>query len=322
MSIDRASYLIHYVRHVDLTGTIIWCNSSVEQVTGYTVEETIGTKIWDICEDERELDACKDWFFDSVRKQPIPPVPVIQVIRKKDNSVVRIQCDWNYIRDSDSKVIGFMDAVIDVTEYDRVHNKMEKIISHRTSELIKANNILLLASEISNHILSDNPTNIPNILTDIANKLDLEDVFICYRNGTVNYAKSYKIKNGECETVEQKIEIEKCACLRDENNTEPFTIECSQIPNEKKCVIHSLFGHKDKKISILPVSVFDSLWGVMGFSKAGNDALSDFEIQALGSLARLIAVIINNKETQDIIREHIKNKFKQINLITEKVKVS
>lgn len=302
--------VLHSVQESDETGTITFANKQTEQITHYSVDEIVGKKkIWDmVIPEEREKN--KKEFFQLLKDQPTP-YPFITKHLTKDGNVIDVQVDWNYRRDEKGKVIGFISILTDITKYTKAHGLLEQKVRERTIELERANNILKLTSEVSRRLLAVDSFDIASCLQIIANSMKIDQLYICYRNGKVRYSSITKHDADNFSIVRRSLKLEDCAwCLKNqkymfEGKIKDFPVQ-SCIANDKD------LDNKDLNYIVLPIYIYDELWGMIGFGRKTEERWSTFEIDALSNLGRLIAIIVNNEESETSLANHIEHKFGQV----------
>ena len=106
------------IHECDTEGRITFVNPSQEAITGYTADELVGTYVWDRVVPGPEKDSMPAYFKHLVSEQPAPTPFFCKNIRKS-GEVFDVRIDWNYIRNAQGEVTGFVSIVADVTEGNR-----------------------------------------------------------------------------------------------------------------------------------------------------------------------------------------------------------
>ncbi len=133
------------IQECDLLGVITFANGVYHRMNGYAPGELIGKRVWDLLASEAEKTSLRLYFRHLVALQPVP-TPYMAVNRAKDGRTFDVQVDWNYKRDTDGCLTGFIAVVTDVTqrkrdeeELRRARLDLERRVEERTAELEEAN---------------------------------------------------------------------------------------------------------------------------------------------------------------------------------------
>lgn len=117
--------LPHGIVETDINGTIILVNSSYALMHGFEIEEMVGTKIWDLQANERDVRYLKT-FAERAKKGAISPETEFAKRKTKDGNIIDVQIDWNYKRNSDGEIVGFISIVTDITERKKAERNLRK----------------------------------------------------------------------------------------------------------------------------------------------------------------------------------------------------
>lgn len=104
---------------LDLSGTILYCNPARSNMLGYAPGELLGRKIREFSADPEEQRRNQPEHLQELARRQPPPEPVVTKHRRKDGSLMDVQVDWNYKRDAEGQVIGFVTVYSDITEQKR-----------------------------------------------------------------------------------------------------------------------------------------------------------------------------------------------------------
>ena len=107
------------IHECDTDGRITFVNPCQEQITGYPADELVGTYIWDRIEPGPQKESLPDYLKHLVSEQP-PPTPFVARNIRKNGEFYDIRVDWNYKRNPQGRVTGFVCIISDVTEQRRV----------------------------------------------------------------------------------------------------------------------------------------------------------------------------------------------------------
>ncbi len=113
------------VHELDTKGRITFVNPSQEAITGYTADELVGTYAWDRIEPGPTRNSLPTYLEHLVAEQPTPTPYFAKNIRK-DGEVFDVRVDWNYKRNPQGQVIGFVSIVSDVTEARRAEEALRE----------------------------------------------------------------------------------------------------------------------------------------------------------------------------------------------------
>jgi PAS domain S-box-containing protein len=103
------------VEEVDLDGRMVFLNDSYHRMLGYEPGELVGGFIWDHDPSPEAVDRLKDYFERLKAEQP-EPEPYLSQNLRKDGRVIDVHVDWDYIRDHEGNLAGFVSVVSDVTD--------------------------------------------------------------------------------------------------------------------------------------------------------------------------------------------------------------
>jgi len=104
------------VQENDLDGTIIYCNKAYAAMNGYTKNEIIGKmKIWNNAITEEEAEEMKQ-YLEYIKKEQPQPILYITQNKKSDGNIIDVQVNWNYKRNEQGEIIGFVSVIADITE--------------------------------------------------------------------------------------------------------------------------------------------------------------------------------------------------------------
>ncbi len=115
----------HGIEEVDLTGVITFNNAAHDRIYGYPEGELIGKTIFDVIAPGTPKDELGDYLAHLVEEQP-KPTPYFAICRTKAGREIEVQVDWNYKRDSQGQLTGFISVITDVTERKRAQRALWK----------------------------------------------------------------------------------------------------------------------------------------------------------------------------------------------------
>jgi PAS domain S-box-containing protein len=153
------------IHQCDAQGRITFADASQERVTGYTADELIGTYIWDRIEPGPQKESLPGYLQRLVSEQP-PPTPIVIKNVKKSGELYDIRIDWDYKRNPQGQLTGFVCIVSDVTEQKRAEAALRE--SERTLRtLIDANPESILLFDLDETILLANRTAVDRLRTAV-----------------------------------------------------------------------------------------------------------------------------------------------------------
>ncbi len=117
------------VQETNLAGRITFANPALETLYGQPRGGMIGHFIWDFLADDAEHESLYDYLQFLVREQP-PPAPYFTKNRRADGSLIDIQADWSYRRDTHGQVQGFIVVVTNITERKRMQEALREQAIH------------------------------------------------------------------------------------------------------------------------------------------------------------------------------------------------
>ena len=115
----------HGIQECDTSGTITFSNTILCRMIGYGMDEFVGKKIWDTLDTEEDKQRLKTLFLSIVEEQPTL-TPYISKLHTKDGRPITLQIDWNYKRNRQGDVTGFVSVITDITERKHLEEELLK----------------------------------------------------------------------------------------------------------------------------------------------------------------------------------------------------
>jgi len=112
------------IQEIDSKGSIVYANAEDHKIHGYEEGELVGKSILDFFQTEAEKKELAEYLQDLVQEQP-EPTPWFSRDRKKDGTIIDLQVDWNYKRDQDGKVVGFISLLTDISEKKKLEKNLQ-----------------------------------------------------------------------------------------------------------------------------------------------------------------------------------------------------
>jgi len=122
----------HGIQEINTEGSITFANSALHSIFGYENGELIGKSVFDLMVSEGESKEMRNFLETLVREQPAR-IPYLNKCMTKRGRIIDIQSDWNYKKDKEGNIIGFISIITDITKRLRAEegqNRLEKQLHH------------------------------------------------------------------------------------------------------------------------------------------------------------------------------------------------
>lgn len=152
---QRYRYLVKTIpqgiQENDTRGIITFSNPAHSRMHGYNEEELVGKAVWEMLASDEKREELRRYLEMLLIEQP-PPTSYITQDRTKDGRIIDVQIDWDYKRDEDGRITGFISVISDFTERKKVEEAISKMAYH--DQLTGLPNRALLSDRL-NHVLAE-----------------------------------------------------------------------------------------------------------------------------------------------------------------------
>jgi PAS domain S-box-containing protein len=111
------------VYELDRSGRIVYTNLAYASITGYGVDDLLGMSVHELMAPGPARDATPALFEQLVAETP-SPTPITAENVTRDGQRIHVEIHWNYRRDEEGRVLGFVCALKDVTERVRADEEL------------------------------------------------------------------------------------------------------------------------------------------------------------------------------------------------------
>jgi len=115
----------HGVQECDPDGIITFSNPAHHRILGHADGELIGKAIWELHADEEDQQQLRDYLAYLVKEQPAPS-PYYARNRTKDGRLIDVEVNWDYQRNQDGQLTGFIAIITDITERHRAEESLRE----------------------------------------------------------------------------------------------------------------------------------------------------------------------------------------------------
>ena len=112
------------IQELDTEGRIIFANDAYHKMYGFEPGELIGRFVYDFPVAPQKRKMLKK-LFKNLAKKEIQPTPYFSTNIKKDKTEIDVQVDWNYKRNEQGKVTGYISIITDITEKKRAQKELK-----------------------------------------------------------------------------------------------------------------------------------------------------------------------------------------------------
>jgi len=131
------------IQEIDLAGNIQFYNSTYLNMFGFTSEEMKDKTIFDFIYTDKERKKLAKYIKYLIQYQP-EPSPWFGKNVTKNGNIIDVQVDWNYRKDDDGKITGFIVVITNITEQKKVQEAILES-EHKFRELFNnANDAIFL----------------------------------------------------------------------------------------------------------------------------------------------------------------------------------
>ncbi len=113
------------IQESDLSGRITYSNKAHHQILAADEGTLKGRYVWEFQPDQKERQFLKKYYVELVQTQPIPE-PYITTNKTLDGQQKVLEIVWDYLRDSDDNLQGFIAVISDIT----LRKRQEERILH------------------------------------------------------------------------------------------------------------------------------------------------------------------------------------------------
>ena len=113
------------VQELDLSGKIIYANQAYHRIYGYENDELTGKYIYQLPYLEENRKQLRD-YLEKIRTGEMVQTPYFSTNVKKDGSLIDVQVDWQYKRNENGELTGFISIISDITEKNLINKALRE----------------------------------------------------------------------------------------------------------------------------------------------------------------------------------------------------
>jgi two-component system cell cycle sensor histidine kinase/response regulator CckA len=114
----------HGIHEINREGITTFVNSSQARALGYSVESMIGESMLNLLPSDEDRKRFRNFFNYLIEVQP-KPTPWFGKDVTKDGRIRDLRVDWNYKRDRNGNITGFVTLISDITESKKAEEKLK-----------------------------------------------------------------------------------------------------------------------------------------------------------------------------------------------------
>jgi len=116
----------HGIQEIDISGVITFANPGHHRIFGCDEGELLGKLMSNFIAGDSARKEIRDYVEILVKEQPTP-TPWTGKVLRKDGRVIDVQTDWNYKRDEEGRVTGFVSVIADITERKQAEEELRRL---------------------------------------------------------------------------------------------------------------------------------------------------------------------------------------------------
>ncbi len=179
----------HGIAVTKATGEIVFVNQTFIELSGYQSNQLTGHYLSNFFCDIKDKNEFDEFCSYAVKEEPEPAEMYYQ-FKKSDDSVIDLRIHWNYMRNAEQDISGFMFKISDISELrmikDMIHNVPEPnklLMANKSKVLLKA--IKKMETEINERrktekLLKESESKLRSILDH-----SQDGIFLTDENGTI-----------------------------------------------------------------------------------------------------------------------------------------
>ncbi len=110
----------------DISGTITYANQAYCDIFGFdSPDQAVGTKVWDLLPTEEAKEQLRQYLAYLAHEQP-EPSSYESATTTVDGEPIVLKVDWDYLRDEDGSVVGFISVSNDITEQKAAEDQLRE----------------------------------------------------------------------------------------------------------------------------------------------------------------------------------------------------
>jgi PAS domain S-box-containing protein len=122
---NLVNLLPYGVQECDINGLITYSNPAHDRMYGFAPGTLEGSYIWDRLISEKSKQELQNYLQFINQKQP-PPTAYFSIEKTFSEAAIDVQIDWNYLRNEQGKLTGYISILSNVTERRRAEQEIQK----------------------------------------------------------------------------------------------------------------------------------------------------------------------------------------------------
>ncbi len=295
-------------------GKFLQVNRAACEILGYSQEELLGKTFYDITHpDDRAKSA--EILAKMYAEKDCERYVLEKRYIKKNGDVLIGKMGCVIARDLSGEPIFLISQIQDLTKLKRLETESQGYVS----SINAANRIFKVVSEISEFTINQEIFNLDDVLRIAGEKLEMDFVFVQSCNHELDLYKEWSSKNGkEIKPNFEIVQMKKPELQEWVSEGISFLGKFRDAPKSIYDISSFLGVETHKEVFAIPVIIRQRPWGLIGFVNGNGHPWSEAEQEALNSLGRLIAVMIEGNWEKNKLLEHISFKFDEIETFMDK----
>ncbi|QTA89328.1 PAS domain S-box protein [Desulfonema magnum] len=280
----RIESIPHPILEANASGIITFANSAYHNMSGYDKGELNGKPAWELTAPESEQTHFKDYIEMLVKEQP-EPTPWFGKILAKDKKFTDVRTDWNYKRDEQGQVTGFVAVVKDIMEENRAKGLL-RIQRDLGIALISTASLRETLNQIMDALLKIGEIDCGGIylVDSITGSLDL----IIHKGLSPDFV--MKVSHYDADSPHARVIRERKSIYR--NEPKVFISEEKELQREGlRC------------LAIIPVQYEEDVVAVLNLSSHISDEIIPSDRNAIETIASQIGSVIARVKMEEALRE-------------------